>query len=95
MQNFERSLSDQEIIDILRALDRINNPMERRMEGDDDAIVTLMNKLKVPQTLAEKFIIGYAVAREAASRGLQVSRPNEPASKSEMDDSYSPGLGRR
>ncbi|TLX16136.1 hypothetical protein [Rhizobium sp. MHM7A] len=95
MQNFARLLSNQEIIDVIQALDRINNPLVRRMEGDDDAIVNLMKKLSMPQTLAEKLLVGYVVAREAASRGLQIARPNDPASTTEHEEDFSPGLGRR
>lgn len=95
MHNFARELSDQEIIDVIQALDRINNPITRRMEGDDDAIVNLMTKLKMPQTLAEKFLVGYVVAREATSRGLQIARPNDPVSTIEPDDEFSPSIGCR
>jgi hypothetical protein len=95
MHDFARYLSDQEIIDVIQALDRINNPMNRRMEGDDAAIVNLMTKLSMPQTVAEKLLVGFVVAREAASRGLQIARPNEPASQRGADDEYSPGFGLR
>lgn len=94
MQNFARELSNQEIIDVIQALDRINNSLVRRMEGDDDAIVNLMTKLNMPQTLAEKLLVGYAVAREAASRGLHIARPNEPVATAEHEEEFSPGLGR-
>lgn len=94
MQNFARELSDQEIIDVIQALDRINNPLGRRMEGDDDAIVSLMTRLKMPQTIAEKLLVGYVVAREATSRGLQIARPNDPTSTAEHEEQLAPGLGR-
>ena len=94
MQNFASELSDQEIVDVIQALDRMNNPLSRRMEGDDDAIVNLMNRLKVPQTIADKLLVGYVVAREATSRGLQISRPNDPTSKVEPEEEFSPGFGR-
>jgi hypothetical protein len=95
MQNFARDLSNQEIIDVTQALDRINNPLERRMEGDDDAIVNLMKKLSMPQTLAEKLLVGYVVTREAAARGLQIARPNERVATAEQEDDFTPGVGRR
>ena len=94
MENFARELSNEELINVIGALDRIGNPLERRMEGDDDAIVNLMKRLNLDQGIATKMLIGYEVARECASRGLQIPRPNGPLRAVEQEEEFSPGLGR-
>jgi hypothetical protein len=75
--NFARTLSNDRLIDIVRSMDRVNNPLVRRMEGDDAAIVELMEELGLSQNIANKVMINGEVLRECAHRGLKIPRPNE------------------
>jgi hypothetical protein len=64
--NFARTLSNDRLIDIVRSMDRVNNPLVRRMEGDDAAIVELMEELGLSQNIANKVMINGEVLRECA-----------------------------
>lgn len=89
-QNFSRTLSDERLVEVVQAMDRVNNPLSRRMEGDDTAIVELMEELGLTQNLANKMMINGEVLRECAHRGLQIPRSNEPTSDSDVESGYRP-----
>ena len=65
-------LSNTEIITLIQCMDRLDLPMSRRFEGDDEQIVKLMNDLGLKQTLVDKLLLGGLVMREALHRGLVV-----------------------
>lgn len=79
MSDVIRNLSDERLIDIVRAADCIHKSLEERFPGDDKAIVELMHELKMPQTGVEKLLVAGQVFRECMHRGLQVSYPNSLA----------------
>lgn len=76
MSDVIRNLSNERLIDIVRAADSIHKLSGERFPGDDKAIVELMNELKMPQTGVEKLLVAGQVFRECMHRGLQVSYPN-------------------
>lgn len=89
MTNFYSALSDDRILRIVRAMDCVSKPLRDRFEGDDDAVVEVMNELGLNQTLADKLLVTGEVLRECAHRGLQIPRPNI----SVPEDDYSPQIG--
>lgn len=88
MSNFTKHLSDERIIEIVRAADSLHKPLKDRFDGDDAAIVALMTELKVPQTVADKLLITGQVLRECASRGLQIPYPNTLTSNEDDTPSF-------
>lgn len=64
------SLSDADLLAVITAADRLDRPIDRRFEGDDTALVTLMVTLDLKQTLVDKLLVVGAVQREALHRGL-------------------------
>lgn len=73
---FEVLLSDAEIVEIVMAFDRQSLPLERRMEGDDDAIRTLSNRLGVEPLSVNMVLLVSCVLREAVHRGLNIQKGN-------------------
>lgn len=71
-----QNMTDCELIEVVRAMDRAILPLERRFEGDDTAITELMDNLGVRHTLAEKLIVTGAVLRECVARGISIQQSN-------------------
>ena len=65
-------LSNGELISLIQCMDRLDLPMSRRFEGDDEQIVKLMSTLDLKQTLVDKLLIGGLLMREALHRGLAI-----------------------
>ena len=76
MLDFARTMSADDLIEVVKALDSVSHPLARRFEGDDTALVELMKRLNLPQDIASKSLIGGEVLRECAHRGIQVPRNN-------------------
>lgn len=76
MLGFAKDLTDQQLLDIVRAMDHVARPLDRRFEGDDDPIVELMKSMNLTQGLVDKLLITGEVLRECVSRGLQLPRGN-------------------
>lgn len=76
MSDIIKNLSNERLIEIVRAADCIHKSFEDRFPGDDKAIVDLMTELKMPQTGVEKLLVAGQVFRECMHRGLQVPYPN-------------------
>lgn len=70
------TMTDEELIAIIRATDMTAKPIDQRFEGDDTSIVELMNEMGLKQTIVDKLLINGLVLREAVNRGLQISNPN-------------------
>ena len=73
---FERTMTDDQIVDVIAAMDRQSLPLDRRMDGDDIAIRDLVDRLGVKQGAAHMYMITGAVLREAVHRGIIVNRGN-------------------
>ena len=69
-------MTDEELIDVVYAMDSVAKSLERRFEGDDDALVKLMAVLECRQDVASKLLITSEVLRECVARGLNISRKN-------------------
>lgn len=76
MQDFARAMSDAELFAVVKAMDNASKKLDRRFEGDDDALVELMNRLNLPQDIASKALITGEVLRECVHRGLSMPRGN-------------------
>lgn len=76
MLGFAKELSDQQLLDVVRAMDIVSLPLDRRFEGDDKAITDLMTALNLNQTVVDKLLISREVLRECVSRGLQLPLGN-------------------
>lgn len=74
--DFEKKMTDQQITEVILAMDRQTLPLNRRMDGDDLAIRELVDKLKVKQGTTHMYMVTGAVLREAAHRGIKVPRGN-------------------
>jgi hypothetical protein len=83
-------MTNEELLEVVQSMDRVSKPLPQRMEGDDAAIVNLMNRLNLNQTLVDKLLVQGEVLRECAHRGLQIPRPNSPAPASEREDYSGP-----
>jgi hypothetical protein len=70
------AMTDDQLIDVVKACDNLANPMARRFEGDDAAIVDLMNRLDMKQDLVSKLLVQTVVMREMIARGIQMQRSN-------------------
>lgn len=70
------ALSDDELISIVAAVDRISRPLDQRFEGDDDQIVELMNKMGLKQNIVDKLLIAGLVMRECLHRGIRIPHGN-------------------
>lgn len=75
--DFFANMDDDRIIQIVRAADNLARPLAEREEGDDEALVEVMNELRVPQGVVDKLLIVREVLRESAHRGLQIPRSND------------------
>ncbi|MDW9481873.1 hypothetical protein GOB57_24805 [Sinorhizobium meliloti] len=76
MQEFARAMSDAELLAVVKAMDSASVRLDRRFEGDDDALVQLMDRLALPQDIASKALITGEVLRECVHRGLSMPRGN-------------------
>lgn len=74
--SFTKSMTDEQLLDVVKAMDNASKLLDRRFEGDDDAIVKLMVDLDLSQNLANKALITGEVLRECLHRGLQMARGN-------------------
>lgn len=92
MLDFAKNMSDEQLIDVVQAIDRVSKPLPERFEGDDAPIVELMSQLGLKQTIVDKLLITGEVLRECAHRGLQIPRPNSLgyASEETKDSSFRP-----
>ena len=68
--------TDDELIAIVRCLDRISAPLADRFDGDDEDIVILMKEMGLKQTIVDKLLIAGLVLRECVSRGIKIGNPN-------------------
>jgi hypothetical protein len=76
MQNFASTMTDEQLLEVVRAMDNVARPMDRRFEGDDDPIVDLMKSLNLNQTVVDKLLVTGEVLRECVNRGIQIPRGN-------------------
>ena len=76
MKNFAKTMTDEELLAVVRAMDNVAQPLNRRFEGDDDAITALMKSLNLNQTVVDKLLVTGEVLRECVSRGLHIPRGN-------------------
>lgn len=74
--DFARGMSDAELIDVVQAMDHLAKPMSRRFEGDDTALVNMMQKVGLPQDVVSKALVTSVVMRECLSRGVQIPHGN-------------------
>ena len=68
--------SNEQLIEVVKALDAASNKLSRRFEGDDTAIIDLMNELGLSQNIVDKALNTGAVLREATARGIHIPRAN-------------------
>lgn len=76
MQNFASTLTDEQLLEVVRAMDNVARPLERRFEGDDGPIVDLMKSLNLTQNIVDKLLVTGEVLRECVNRGIQIPRGN-------------------
>ena len=69
-------LNDMSLIQLIKSADCMDLPMERRFEGDTDAIDAFMQENRFKQTVVDKLLIKGALAREALHRGIQIPMYN-------------------
>jgi hypothetical protein len=70
------SMGNAELIELIRVADVLALPLERRSEGDDTALVQLMDRLGLKQTVVDKMLIIGELLREALHRNLYLPRRN-------------------
>lgn len=71
-----RSMSDERLLEVVAAMDRVRKPLDQRFKGDDSALVDLMSEMNLKQDVVSKLLVTGEVLREIAHRGLLVPRPN-------------------
>lgn len=76
MHNFAQTMTDEQLLDAVRAMDNVARPLDRRFEGDDDPIVNLMKSLNLTQNIVDKLLVTGEVLRECVNRGIQIPRGN-------------------
>ncbi len=76
MHNFAQTMTDEQLLDVVRAMDNVARPLDRRFEGDDDPIVNLMKTLNLTQNIVDKLLVTGEVLRECVNRGIQIPRGN-------------------
>lgn len=69
-------LTDGMLITLIRSADYMDLPLERRFEGDTDAIDEFMREHRFKQTVVDKLLIKAALMREALHRGIQITNYN-------------------
>ena len=90
MNSLASNMSDERLMSVVSAIDRVSKPLDQRFEGDDEVIVELMAELGLKQDLVGKLLITGEVLRECAHRGLQIPRPNTHANESDSGLTLSP-----
>ena len=71
-----RAKSDEQLLNIISAHDRLALPLARRFEGDDAPIVDFMTEIGLKQDVVSKLLACTLVMREAISRGLALPEGN-------------------
>lgn len=69
-------LTDGMLETLIRSSDLMDLPMDRRFEGDTDAIDEFMRENGLKQTVVDKLLIKGALMREALHRGLHIPSYN-------------------
>ena len=75
--SFASDLTNTQILNIVSAFDRQMLPLNRRFEGDDEALRLIMQEQGIQPHVANMALVMVPILREAVARGITIPKLNE------------------